>query len=214
MYYPVLYLSCLLKNVFLMNYSMYCLFQSWVCWTLSALRLTGSYAIWARGSPRDSLETALVDVGAKSGFCGKINRGPGAVVPLPMFSFPTTLQFFAHSTTTSDFSKNHYLFFCLSLCTHVQFLNSASDSLAWRRGSSAHKKHSQSWKWCEWQTLALLDAKENYFNSDTIQPDTRTFHWKILIFCSVYEEDLRGRGGRLKGRKKKAHALLSYDSST
>ena len=75
--YPVLYLSCLLKNVSLINYSMYCLygFQSWVCWTLSALRLTGSYAIWARGSPRDSLETASVDFGAKSGFFGKINRG-------------------------------------------------------------------------------------------------------------------------------------------
>ena len=31
--------------------------------------------LWARRSPKDSLETASVDFGAESGFCGKINRG-------------------------------------------------------------------------------------------------------------------------------------------
>ena len=48
--------------------------------------------IWARGSPRDSLETASVDFGAKSGFCEAV-RNPGPVVPLAMFELFDEIHF-------------------------------------------------------------------------------------------------------------------------
>ena len=72
----------------------HCLYglQCWVCWTLFVLRLTGRCTIWARRSPRDSLETASVDFGAKSGFCEAV-RNPGPVVPLAMFELFDEIHF-------------------------------------------------------------------------------------------------------------------------